>query len=150
MVEEKGDVYATGAFDQIFTHFEAQENLRDLHGKLYDDFYRLRATLAAATPRSLIVLNEVFNSTSLNGAVFLSTKILQAILKLDAFCVCVTFLDDLASLSVGIVSVASTVNPECVAERTFKVIRKPPDGLAYAISIAEKHRLTYRQLLDRL
>jgi hypothetical protein len=138
------------AFDRIFTHFEAQENLHDLRGKLYDDLYRLRATLNAATPRSLIVLNEVFNSTSLNDAVFLSTKILQAILKLDALCVCVTFLDDLASLSDRIVSMASTVNPERVAERTFKVIRKPPDGLAYAISIAEKHRLTYRQLLDRL
>jgi DNA mismatch repair protein MutS len=136
--------------DRIFTHFETSENLHNLRGKLYDDLYRLHATLTEATPNSIIILNEVFNSTSLKDAVFLSSEILKAILRLDAFCVCVTFLDELAALSEKMVSMASTVNPENVAERSFKVIRKPPDGLAYAISIAEKYELTYRQLQERL
>jgi hypothetical protein len=30
---------------------------------------------------------------------------------------------------------ASTVKPDNVAERTFKIVRRPPDGLAYAISV---------------
>ena len=45
---------------------------------------------------------------------------------------------------------ASNVKPDDVAQRTFKITRRPPDGLAYAISVAEKYRLTYRQLNERL
>ena len=137
-------------FDRIFTHFEIQEDVHNLRGKLHDDLYRLRKTLSSASSRSVIILNEVFNSTSLSDAVFLSGEILRAILDLEALCVCVTFIDELALLGPQVVSMASTVNPQNVAERTFKVMRKPPDGLAYAISIAEKYRLTYRQLQERL
>lgn len=146
-----GDKARLYKFDRIFTHFETSENLHNLRGKLYDDLVRLRATVSEATSDSIVILNEVFNSTSLKDAVFLSGEILKAILRLDAFCVCVTFIDELAALSADkMVSMASTVNPENVAERTFKVVRKPPDGLAYAISIAEKYKLTYRQLQQRL
>jgi DNA mismatch repair ATPase MutS len=137
-------------FDRIYTHFEKQEDVHNLRGKLRDDLFRLHETLTTATPRSIIILNEVFNSTSLKDAIFLSTKVLTKIIELDAVCVCVTFIDELAALSDTAVSMASNVNPENVAERTFKIVRRPPDGLAYAISIAEKYRLTYPQLRDRL
>ena len=45
---------------------------------------------------------------------------------------------------------ASNVRPEDVVQRTYKITRRPPDGLADAISVAEKYRLTYRQLRERL
>jgi DNA mismatch repair protein MutS len=69
---------------------------------------------------------------------------------LDMICVCVTFIDELATLSDTIVTMASNVNPKDFAERTYKIVRRPPDGLAYAISIAEKYGLTYPQLLERV
>ena len=59
-------------------------------------------------------------------------------------------MDELVSLSNTTVSMASNVKPDDIAERTFKVTRRPPDGLAYAISVAEKYRLTYKQLRERL
>jgi DNA mismatch repair protein MutS len=137
-------------FDRMFTHFETQEDVHNLRGKLHDDLFRLHKTLEEATSNSIIILNEVFNSTSLKDAIFLSTKILTKIIELDAICVCVTFIDELAALGNTSVSMASNVKANNVAERTFKIVRRPPDGLAYAISIAEKYRLTYAQLRERL
>jgi DNA mismatch repair protein MutS len=137
-------------FDRMFTHFETQEDVHNLRGKLHDDLFRLHRTLEEATSNSIIILNEVFNSTSLKDAIFLSTEILTKIIELNAICVCVTFIDELAALSSTSVSMASNVKPGNVAERTFKIVRRPPDGLAYAISVAEKYRLTYAQLRERL
>jgi len=44
----------------------------------------------------------------------------------------------------------SSVDPDDDARRTFRIVRRPPDGLAYAMAIAEKHRLTYPSVKARL
>jgi len=136
--------------DQIFTHFERQEDLAALSGKLEDDLTRIGTILHAATPDSIVILNEVFASTTVHDACFLGTKLLTAIMRLDALCVYVTFVDELASLGEQVVSMMSTIVPASPAERTYRVVRKPADGLAYALALAEKHGLTYELLRDRI
>ena len=94
--------------DQVFTHFEREEDITNLRGKLEDDLVRLHQSCQAMTSDSVIVLNEIFNSTSLDDQVFLSTKVLQQILAVDAIGVCVTFIDALSRLSEKTVSMVST------------------------------------------
>jgi DNA mismatch repair ATPase MutS len=136
--------------DRLFTHFEREEDLAAMSGKLEDDLIRIGDILRAATGASIVILNEIFTSTTVYDARFLGTKLLTKVMRLDALCVYVTFVDDLASLGEQIVSMMSTIVPGNPAERTYKVVRKPADGLAHALAIAEKYDLTYQRLYDRL
>lgn len=136
--------------DAVFTHFEREEDIATLHGKLEDDLLRIHAILERVTPDSIVIVNEIFNSTTLQDAVFLASKMMERIIASDCLCVCVTFLDELASLSDTVVSMMSTVDPADPTVRTYKVVRKVADGKAYAISLANKYRLTFEQLRARI
>lgn len=137
-------------FDRLFTHFEKEEDLQDLRGKLEDDLVRMHEILGAATSRSIVIMNEIFTSTTTSDALFLGTKTIEGLTQLGALCVYVTFLDELSRLGDATVSMVMGVEPDNPAVRTFKVERRPADGRAYAVHIAKKYGLTRDRLGRRL
>jgi len=137
-------------FDNIFTHFEKKEDIRTLHSKLEEDLVRVHDIFDKASTKSLIILNEIFSSTSLQDAIFLSKKIMEKIEKLDLVCIWVTFIEKINSMSDKTVSMVSDIDNLGIEHRTYKIARKEPDGLAYTKSIAAKYHLNYEQILQRL
>src|SRR6266545_5590079 len=100
--------------DRLFTHFEKEEDIRTLRGKLDDELVRIRDILQEATGDSIVILNEI------------------------------------ASLSEATVSMVATVAPDDPSTRTFKIVRRPADGRAYAWALADKYGLSYDRLKGRI
>ncbi|MFB4319587.1 hypothetical protein [Actinomadura sp. 21ATH] len=133
--------------DRILTHYERAEGPDDLASKLEEELLRTRALLDRATPASVIVLNEIFSSTTAGDARTLGETVLAEITRLDAPCLWVGFIDELSRLSPKAVSMVATVAGD---ERTYRIVRRPADGRAHARAIAERHGLTYAQIIDRV
>jgi len=136
--------------DHIFTHFEKEEDIHSLSGKLEDELVRIHDILGRATGASIVIMNEIFTSTSLDDAILLGTAVLRQLIERDTICVCVTFVDELSTLSDTTVSMVATVEEADAASRTYRVVPRPADGLAHAVAIAEKYGLTFERLTERI
>jgi DNA mismatch repair protein MutS len=136
--------------DRVFTHFEQEESLETLRGKFEDELVRIHAILEASTDRSVLVMNESFGSTTLADGRLVGSEIARQIIDRGSLCVFVSFIDELASLGPETVSMMSTVDAQDPARRTFRIERKPADGLAYAAALANKYRLGYDDLRRRI
>lgn len=136
--------------DQIFPHFGREEDIADLTGKLEDDLLRIQQVLRAATPSSIIILNEIFTSTTVADALGLSTRLAERVTALGCRCVWVTFLDEVSRHSPETVSVVAVVNPDDPAVRTFRLERRAADEHAYAHAVARQHGLGYEQVRARI
>lgn len=129
--------------DQLFTHFERQEHVSTLQGKLDAELLRIRDVLTATTSSTIVVMNESFSSTTAADAALIGADVLRAIGKRGAIAVFVTFLDELADLDDTTVSMVGEMSPADPIGRTFRFARKAADGLAYAQAIAGRYGLTY-------
>jgi DNA mismatch repair protein MutS len=136
--------------DAVFTHFEKEERVVEIRGRLEDDLVRIRAILDRATVRSIIIMNEIFTSTAVHDAVFLGTRIIERVFETGARSVLVTFLDELAAPTRSTVSMVALVDPSSPEVRTYRIVHAPANGRAYAHALAAQHRLTYEDVRERV
>ncbi len=129
--------------DRVLTHFEREESVSDLRGKLEDDLRRARAMLDECGPASLVIFNEVLTSTTLDDAREMGERILRRVIAAGPRCVFVTFVDELSTLDPAIVSLVCGVEKDDPTRRTFRIERRPAEGLAYAAALAGRYGLTY-------
>lgn len=136
--------------DRIFTHFEREEDLAHQQSKLEDDLVRMHAILAGATPRSLLILNETFASTTLHDATELGRRVMAELSRRGLLAVFVTFIDELSGFDAHTVSLVGVMHSEEGNGRTYRFRRRKADGRAYALAIAAQYGLSYAQIKERL
>ena len=135
--------------DGVLTHFEREETPEDLNGKLRDDLTRLKKLLDGATERTVTVINEIFSSTTAWDAQGLGQHMLDALTEKGAPAVVVTFLEELADYGPQSVSMRAEASEEGKA-RSFRILRREPGGLSYAMLLAERHGLGYEEIKRRV
>ena len=136
--------------DQVLSHFEVEETIDTLNGKLEDELERLYVLKENATGDSVILINEIFASTTASDAILLGSHMMGWLEGLGAIALVVTFLDELATYSNHVVSLMTSVKSKEDHTRTYKIVRKAPDGHAYAMDIAKKYGLSKEDLERRL
>jgi DNA mismatch repair ATPase MutS len=147
--------------DAVFTHFPTAESATPGEGRLDEEAVRLAAIFGEATPRSLILLNEVLSGTSTVEALALARDAVRGLCLLGARAIYVTHLHELAAgtdeingMSPGCAragSLTAEVEGEVgVHRRTFRIRPGPPSGVSYASDIAEQHGISYPQLVELL
>ena len=136
--------------DGVFTSFVQAEALEAARSHLEDELIHLHDVIGRATQRSVVIMNESFSSTTLADAAVLGKAVLAELVERGALCVLVTFVEELASANDAVVSMAAVVDPKDPVRRSYKFVRKDPEGRAYAALLAERYGLTFRAVTERV
>ncbi len=141
--------------DGIYTHFpEGADDTID-KGRLGEECARLREIFDAATPDSMVLLDESLSSTGAFEAAYIASEILTAFAVMRTRGVFSTHLHELAaslpeinarSLERGGVKLDTLVAGIEEGKRSFKIYRAKPDGKSYARDIADKYGLSFESL----
>lgn len=143
----KADIFL---FDNLYTHFAEEERLEANAGRLKEELTRLRQITQNATSNSVIIINELFATTTSYDAFNMGKRILEYFIGLDCFCMYVTHIYELANISRRVTSYVAAVDAGNKEARTYKILRKSPDGQAYANTIAGKYHLGKKELKERI
>lgn len=148
------DEYEGYLFDNILTHFPADENETLEFGRLGEEAVRVQSIVKAADTRTLVLLNETYSSTSAYDGLYMATDLVHILKHNNVPMIFNTHIHELA-LNTGdmnkwdgssdIVSLSMEIQNNI---NTFKVIKKEPDRNSYAKNIAEKYGVTYEQMLN--
>lgn len=148
------DSFVCRPVDCIFTHFPADEDQTLDLGRLGEECKRFKELYLKASPKSLVLLNETFSTTSFEEGYFIARDSVRAILNKGIRTLYNTHMHKLAfeieslhdeqskGKAVSLVARASETNA------SFKMEIMPPEGMSYAKTIAEKYGVTFEMLTN--
>ncbi len=145
--------------DTIFTHFPTGSEDTVEKGRLGEECARLEAIFDSVTGQSLVLLDEALSSTGAFEASYIASEILTGFSIAKCRCIFSTHLHDLAAavdsinadcMERGGVKIDNLVAVMSDGDRSFRIMRKTPDGKSYARDIAAKYGLSSDKLLEKL
>ena len=136
-------------FDRIYTLFASMTG-NTVEGRLEHELDLIKSTLDSVSKESLVIFNELFTSASTGDALSMMRDLMSRLIAKGAILFVVTHTFELAYDSDNYVSLVATVVEDGSFRRTFRLIRKPADGVAYANSIVDKYKLDYEHIKVRL
>ena len=145
--------------DKILTHFPGDSVDTVDKGRLGEECARLSDIFSQVTENSLVLLDESLSSTGSFEGSYIASEVLAGFSIARCRAVFSTHLHDLAASISSINERTSKMNgvmiDSLVAEvkdgsRSFKILRKTPDGKSYASDIAEKYGLSFDKITEKL
>ncbi|MDN7042010.1 DNA mismatch repair protein MutS [Lactiplantibacillus plantarum] len=132
----------------VLTHFERQEKATQLTGLLQHDIERLAALYQTVDEHSIVLMNELFSSTTTVDAEKLGQLVLTHLTAKQAHGVYVTFLESLAKLPHMVPMQAQIIAG--TTTRAYKIYRCSETVGTYATSLLNKYQLTTKAIERRL
>jgi DNA mismatch repair protein MutS len=136
--------------DAMFTYFDGGEEPSEGSNRLRDELFWSRDVLRKATPRSVVILYELFGSLGLADTAVLARGIVEKIGDLGALCLYATFLDELVASSDKTVGMVCIVPGDDPAASTYEIVRGPVQGPSRAFALATRFGLTYDRIRARI
>lgn len=137
-------------YEQIYTHFSEIENAQTSNGKLKEELLKLKPVMKVAGEKSLIIMNELFSSTTANDAFEMGKYAVEHLISLGSTVISVTHVTALSKEGKGMVSMVAQIDESCSNRRTYQIVRQESDGLVYTASLVSKHHLTYKEIKERI
>ncbi len=145
--------------DKILTHFPGDSADTVDKGRLGEECARLSEIFDNVTEYSLVLLDESLSSTGSFEGSYIASEILAGFSLAGCRAVFSTHLHDLAAsidsinsrcTLAGASKIDSLVAEVKDGSRSFKILRKTPDGKSYASDIAEKYGLSFDKITEKL
>lgn len=134
---------------RVLTVFDREETSEGTEGRLGEELHRLHAVLDEADDAGVVILNELFSSTSLDDALLLGREVIERLVRAGRPTVMVTFVEELSQVGPEVVSMVALVDEHDPTRRTFRVVRRAAQGAALADALVRRHGLAADQLAGR-
>ena len=132
--------YCNSLFDGIFTHFTRREDMAMNSGKLDEELNRISHIIDAITPRSLLLLNESFATTTEREGSKIAADVVNALYENKTKIMMVTHLFEFTkTLYAKKPERALFLSAERRIDgtRTFKILENEPERTSYGMDLYE-------------